>query len=242
MKNFIKYILQSVLGFQNYLYIFSNYKIRTLQTDKKEGDFFHFLTLLKKEKGTILDVGANIGIMTVHLSLNFPKDSILAIEPMPENLSVLNKILRGYKLKNVTVLPVAVGKESGTISMIMPRNGKVRMQGLSHVKCDEITEWNDGEEFDVPLRTIDEIVGDQTVQGIKMDVENYEYPALLGASKLLTEQKPILYLELWDNENRTQCFEFLLSLGYSIKVVDNNQLVDFQAEKHNQQNFIFVSN
>ena len=40
MKNAIKYILQKVLGYQRYLFVFAKYKIRNLKSDKKEGDFF----------------------------------------------------------------------------------------------------------------------------------------------------------------------------------------------------------
>ncbi|MEN9442625.1 MAG: hypothetical protein RLZ33_2702, partial [Bacteroidota bacterium] len=56
------------MGFRTYLYVFAIFKIKTLRSDSKEKDFFHFLSLLEDGKGAVLDVGANIGIMTVHLA------------------------------------------------------------------------------------------------------------------------------------------------------------------------------
>lgn len=242
LKNKLKYLLQSLLGFSRYLYIFSNFKIATLRSDKKEGDFFYFLSLMKKEKGSILDVGANIGIMTAHLSKNFPKDSIFSIEPMPENIEVLNKIISKRDLKNVKVFPVAVGSKSGFLKMIMPTDGKAKLQGLSHVKTEEITEWNVGEEFEVEVKTLDEMFAKEKIQGIKMDVENYEFHALKGAKNILETQRPIVYTELWDNENRKNCMDLMISLNYKVQVVVNKELTDFDPSIHANQNFLFIPN
>jgi FkbM family methyltransferase len=242
LKNKLKYLLQTLLGFSRYLYIFSNFKIATLRWDSKEGDFFYFLSLMKNENGSILDVGANIGIMTAHLSKNFPKDSILSIEPMPDNLAVLAKVIAKRNLKNVTVFPVAVGSESGKLKMIMPTDGKAKLQGLSHVKTDEITEWNVGEEFEVEVKTLDELFENEQIQGIKMDVENYEFHALTGAKKILEIQRPIVYTELWDNDNRKKCMDLMTELNYKVQVVVNKKLIDFDANLHANQNFLFIPN
>src|SRR5690606_25170698 len=105
----------------------------------------------------ILDIGANIGIMTYHLSTRFPQTKIHAFEPMPDNLDVLKRITQKYALKNVIVHPYALGETSGILKMILPHNGKTKMQGLSHVKHDSIKEWNEGEEFEVEAKTLDEL-------------------------------------------------------------------------------------
>ena len=85
MKNSIKYILQRTLGFRSYLYFFAKYKIRTLKNDSKENEFFTFLGMLEDGKGAVLDIGANLGIMTVHLAEKLPNETIIAVEPMPDN-------------------------------------------------------------------------------------------------------------------------------------------------------------
>lgn len=242
MKNSIKYILQKILGFRKYLYVFAIFKIKTLHSDKKEKDFFHFLSLLNDSKGDILDIGANIGIMTYHLSVRFPSTKIHAFEPMPDNLVVLNRITEKYALKNVEVHPYALGETAGKLKMILPHNGKTKMQGLSHVKHDSIKEWNEGDEFEVEAKTLDELFENTPIQGVKIDVENFEYFTFKGGATIIAKFKPIIYTELWDNENRVKCFEFLSDLGYKPYVVVQNELLEYNSEQHQAQNFIFRAN
>jgi len=88
MKNTVKYVLHKLLGFKNYLFIFSLYKILTLRKDKNEKDFFAFLHLLP-ENTAVLDIGANIGIMTVHLARTIKGVTVYSFEPMPNNIVAL---------------------------------------------------------------------------------------------------------------------------------------------------------
>jgi FkbM family methyltransferase len=238
MKNTIKYILQLLLGYEKYLFVFSKYKIKTLKKDKKEGDFFLFLEEIN-QSGDILDVGANIGIMTYHLSKKFPNQIIYAIEPMPNNLKVLKKIIKYYQLNNVKVLPYALGENPSYVEMVLPLNGKVKMQGLAHVVHDSIYEWNEGEKITVDCKTLDDLFENVSISGIKMDIENFEYFALKGGVNILQKNKPVIYLELWDNDNRNQCFDLLEDLGYSAFVNDRNNLAPYNPLKHKKQNFIF---
>lgn len=241
MKNAVKYILQKLLGLQTYLYVFARYKIRTLRSDHKENDFFTFLSLLKDGKGDVLDIGANIGIMTVHLANTLPNTTIHAFEPMPQNVSVLRRIIQKFGLKRTNVHELALGDHEGKAKMILPLNGHTIMQGLSHVKHESIREWNEGLEVDVKLDMLDNVINGQAVQGIKIDIENFEYFALKGGKRIIETNKPIIYAELWDNENRSNCFQFLSDLNYRIFVSEHNKLVPFEAGKHQTQNFIFIA-
>lgn len=239
MKNGIKYILQRLLGFRRYLLVFSRFKIATLKSDKKECDFFTFIALLKNPS-YILDIGANIGIMTVHLGKKFPKATIHAIEPIPDNLDILKANIAHYKLKNVIVHEVAVGDKEEMVKMVLPHHGKTKMQGLSHVKHETITDWNEGDEFEVQCTKLDQLFPTEHIDAIKLDVENFEFFALKGGIELIKRSKPVIYAELWDNENRTKCFDLLTNVGYTINVVDNGILVPFDSLNHGQQNFIFL--
>ena len=240
MKNGIKLILQKLLGYQNYLYVFAKFKIKTLKQDKKEGDFFHFMDSISKN-GAILDIGANIGIMTYHLSKRFADRKIYSIEPMPDNLKVLNKIIKNYQLNNVEIKPLAVGNENTNLEMVLPLNGKVKMQGLAHVVHDSIDEWNEGKKFTVKAVRLDDEFSDTLIAGIKMDIENFEFFALEGGSDLIRKNKPSIYLELWPNENRDKCFEFLEKIGYKTYAVEHDKLVLFNPSIHKKQNFIFIA-
>jgi FkbM family methyltransferase len=243
MKNAVKYILHKLLGFKNYLFVFSLFKIYTLKRDKNEKDFFQFLKLIP-EGTAVLDIGANIGIMTVHLARSIKNVMVYSFEPMPNNIDAFKRIVNHFKLKNVKLFEVALGNSEGEVKMVMPVIANVRMQGLSHVIHESITENNEGEMVTAPLKMldkIDELVNsDKRISAIKIDVENFEFFVLDGAKKLIQKNKPVVYAELWDNENRYSCFDLFKSLNYKIYVAINNQLVEFDATQHQKQNFIFL--
>jgi FkbM family methyltransferase len=198
--------------------------------------------MLKDGEGIVLDIGANIGIMTVHLAQTLPNSEIHAFEPMPDNQKVFKRIIAKYRLKNVQFHEIALGDSEGKVNMILPEKDGAKLQGLSHVKHDSITEWNEGSEFEVPIKPLDAIFSEEKIQGIKMDVENFEYFVLKGGQELLAKHKPIIYTELWDNENRQNCFTLLKGLGYSTFAVKDDQLVPFNCDDHDVQNFIFIAN
>lgn len=245
MKNTVKYILHKLLGFKNYLFIFSLYKILTLRKDKNEKDFFAFLRLLP-ENTAVLDIGANIGIMTVHLGRTIKGATVYSFEPMPNNIDAFKRIIRYFKLENVKLFEVALGNTEGEVEMVMPVISNVKMQGLSHVVHESIPENNEGERFKVPLKMLDNIpelmFSEKRISGIKIDVENFEFFVLDGARKLIAKNKPVVYAELWENENREKCFELFKSLNYKTVVVVNHKAVEFNKDLHKTQNFIFLSN
>ena len=231
-----------MLGFNTYLKIFARYKIFTLKNDKKEGDFFEFMSLLKDE-GLILDIGANLGIMTWHLLRNFPNAEIWAFEPIPENSKILHAVTDKFQHNRFKIFECALGDKTGTTKMVLPNVSKVKMQGLSHVVHDSIDEFNQGDFYEVPIDTLDNLIDStKTVQGIKLDVENFEYFVLKGGEKLIERDKPIIYTELWVNDNREKCLSFIKSKGYSIKIHNGIKLIDFSPETYSGQNFFFIPN
>ena len=241
MKTLIKRILQRVLGFDRYLYIFARYIIISLRWNRKEGDFLHFLGLLN-DGDTLLDIGANIGVMTVHMARRCPHSAIIAFEPMPCNIHAFQRIVQHYRLPKVTLVEKALGETSGEVNMILPTSGKVRLHGLSHVVHNSIHDFNHGEVHRAPMIRLDDYPTDglPRIGGIKIDVENYELFVLEGARETIRRHRPVIYLELWENDNRSRCFELIREFGYSIKVWVEGELVPYDEQKHFTQNFFFI--
>lgn len=241
MKDRIISFLQRVLGFGNYLFLFSGYKILTLKKDTRENDFFYFVNQMN-ENDTVLDIGANIGFMSYFLAKKVGQGKIYAFEPIPENINTVLRIKKFFKLDNVKVQDYALGDESKMLTMIMPVIGKAKKQGLSHVLNENNQEQ--GLQFSVEQNRLDDInlLKDQKIQGIKIDVENFEYQVFKGGLELLKNNKPIIYCELWDNENRTKCFNLLGDLGYQTMVLIEGNLQSHNPAIHTTQNFFFVPN
>lgn len=239
MKALVQRILQRLFGYDTYLWYFTLYKLKTLRSDKNENDFFHFLSMLKNDS-TALDIGANLGLMSYYLAKE-TKETI-AFEPMPNNYKVIEKVKQKYKLSNLTLLTNALGNENKKIQLVLPIVDGVKKQGLSHVVDEKMKEFNDGSLFETDCKKLDDVkeIEGKQIDAIKIDVENFEYEVFVGAEQLLTRCKPIIYCELWDNQNRTDCFEYLGSLGYTTMVLQNGKLEAIQSNPSHIQNFFFL--
>lgn len=205
----------------------------------------YFLNLLP-EKGAVLDIGANLGVMSYYLARRFVRRTVYAFEPIPYNFKNLERIKKRFKLENLSCHQVALGDKRGELEMVLPVENSVRFHGLAHVKHESINEHNEGEIFKCEVVTLDSYeplrLEDASFSGIKIDVENFEYFVLKGGQRLIMEHKPIIYSELWDNENRHNTISFLENLGYTTMIRNRTGLIVFNPEKHNTQNFFFLPN
>ena len=240
IENAIKRLLQKLFGFRNYLYIFSIFSVNRLKWGKIEKEFLEFMKLVPDD-GVILDLGANIGIMTAHIAQRRKGAMIYSFEPIAENLDTLKRIIRHYKLSNVKVFDFALGDSNGELKMVMPEMGNVKFQGLSHVVKEDDTPEK-GTFYTVPVKKLDDLpelnAQDIKITAIKIDVENFEYFVLKGGRNLLAKHHPVIYSELWKNENRTNTINMLSEIGYLVKVNDNGRLVNFEGQE--ASNYIFV--
>lgn len=244
LKKLLQALAQRLLGFERYLVWFSAFKVLTLRWDRpdQEGDFNRFLDLLAPGD-VVLDIGANIGIMSVLLARRCQPGQVHAFEPIPENVQALKRVVKLFGLPNVTVYEVALGAQEGRVEMHMPVQQGVRMQGLAHVNHDSIAGYADAHHtYEVAVHTLDHM--DQMlnldVAAIKMDVENFEQFVLRGGISLLRRRQPVIFCELWDNDNRKACMELLGELGYTPMVWRNNLLKAFEAGKDPNHNFLFI--
>lgn len=239
MKNKIISTLQRIFGFENYLFIFSLFIYYKLKWDKNEKDFLRLFDIIQDD-GIVLDIGANIGVMTAHFAKRLKKTKVFSFEPIPYNIKTIKRIVKFFKFNNVRVYEYALSDYDGSIDMILPIIDSAKKQGLSHVVTDSDNET--GEFFRVPVRKLDNInelvLSDRKITAIKIDVEGHELSVLKGAVELIKKNLPVIYCELWPGDQRKEMFDFMKSLSYSPKVIQNNILADF--DNQHTQNFFFV--
>lgn len=241
MERLVQSVLQRLLGFDRYLRWFSRAKIRTLRWDRNERDVLHFISQLP-EDGVVLDIGANIGIMTVLMARRVSRGRVHAFEPIPENFRTLRANVEHFGLTNVSLHQLALGDEEGELEMVMPEQQHVRMQGLSHVVGAPGSGDPVGQRYHVPQVRLDDldVLADTPIAGIKIDVENFEQYVLRGGRRLLEQWHPPIYAELGPNENRARCLELVESLGYWPGVLEDGRVVPFEPGRHHQHNFFLV--
>ncbi len=239
-KLFAKRVLQKALGFHRYLVLHSLFVAVTLRLRRGEGAILRFIEQLAPN-ATVLDVGANVGTMTLLFARHCSRGRVFAFEPIPENLAATRTIVRLFGLHNVAVYPCGLGERDETVTMIMPSEQGVRLEGLSHVA--EAASAEHGTRYDIDLRRLDGMApfDDVRVDAIKLDVEDHERFVLMGAEQIIARDRPLIYAELWSSENRTACFALLARHGYRAFGVDRRRaFVPFDQFSTPPENVFFV--
>ncbi len=144
-----------------------------------EMQFFHSLV---EENDTVIDVGANIGAVTLLAAHKLKKGKVYSFEPTPELLIHLreNMNLNNYS-KKVIIEPIAVSDQIGSCTFVTGAQSEV-----NHllVKND-----NKQKSITVPTTTLDYYCSTHklnTIQVLKVDVEGAEPLVIKGAKKLFT--------------------------------------------------------
>ena len=159
-----------------------------------------------------VDVGANVGLYTI-LAIEAGAE-VIAVEPSRIARERLDSNLRlnGYV---AGVVPAAVGEHEGTLQLT------TELDNQNHLVLDGDSAGVASEE--VPVLTLDGLVGDRTVDGLKVDVEGAETLVLKGARKLLAERRIKLIQLEWNEssvdllgEDRAPIAKLLSDNGYRL--------------------------
>lgn len=128
-----------------------------------------------------VDVGANVGSYSVWAA-ELGAD-VIALEPAHDTFALLqeNVALNGYPIETIRA---AAGAKPGTARFT---------SGRDCVNCLD----PDGPEETAQV-TIDSIIGDRTVAGLKVDVEGFEIEALRGCAQALSEHRLRLIQLEWN--------------------------------------------
>lgn len=137
---------------------------------------------------TVLDIGANIGMITVAMAkLVGSEGRVHSFEPNPSMIGLLRQAIARNHLSNVRLHPVALGPQPATLELRIPRmnSGAASLVRNRHDSDCEIV--------NVPVRQLDSVAmseGIRSIRLIKIDVEGYEAEVLRGADTLLERMRP----------------------------------------------------
>lgn len=173
--------------------------ILNYETPELTGETFLIRTLLPRviaaREPVILDVGANVGDITVDLRRAFPAARIVAVEPNPVTYDRLSKAVAGL---NVETLRAGMGASEGTGVLHCYRNDPVSGHAsmfrdmFDLYKGYGIEGADDLQSIEFPIRTLDATcreLGIEQIDYLKIDVEGYEAEVLKGARALLEAKK-----------------------------------------------------
>lgn len=242
LKHAAKVVLQRGLGFHRYLVMHSVFVALTMRFRRHEGSVLQFVRRLRPD-ANVLDIGANVGTMTVLFARKCRFGRIFAFEPIPENFHAAQTVIGLFRIANARLFPLGVGERKASVTMVMPNAGPhVRLEGHSHVVEADCEPQSEGTYYTVPLVALDELpeLRDVRISAIKIDVEDHERFVLRGGRRLIERDRPLIYCELWSEDNKRDCFALLDELGYESFVAGGTGLEPYEAERHHQINFFFV--
>ena len=160
-----------------------------------EADVLQACARRLQPSSTVLDVGANVGVLTLGLARLVPQGRVFAFEASPQVLPILEWNVAANDLKNVTIVPCAASiDETDAVQFYVPP--------VSHFGM-----GSSAPQFGVtPVRvracSIDRVLaahGTPRVDLIKVDVEGFEAHVFVGASRLLASSPaPAIVFEFND--------------------------------------------
>src|SRR5262249_23247699 len=118
-----------------------------------------------------VDIGANIGCVSLRWSQSNPSGQIYALEPHPETFKTLQENLAANQVKNVVAINLAVGRVAGEIAFEVTENNMARALDS------EMDSLSNSTIMDIAATTLDDLVAQYALERIhllKIDVEGYE--------------------------------------------------------------------
>jgi len=176
-----------------------------------------------REGDVLADIGANIGFYTLWMAiLGVPNTKILAIEPNPRVYAALVENVRLNGFENVTAINAAIGERDGTASFGVTEKNPSTGSILATTS----------EQITVSMRTLASVLAEQGIANcdiIKIDVEGYEYEALMPYLEAIPlERWPRLFIiehkhsaKHW----RGKLIEAILARGYQAVIRSTGNIV-----------------
>ncbi|MEX2484640.1 MAG: FkbM family methyltransferase [Brumimicrobium sp.] len=189
---------------------------------------------LVKEGMKILDIGTNIGSTLLHFAkLTGDAGFVYGFEPDTINYKACLKNLSLNDFKNIKVSNIGLGDENNEYDLYEDSDGN---RGGNRISFDQN---NNKRKSRITVEKLDHWSDKNQVENIdliKIDIEGFEYKALMGGEGLIRKNMPILFIELDDNnlknvgDSALGLVKLLENWGYSIKNSLNNESVSSKTD------------
>lgn len=230
----IKYELDLSEGIELSLYLFGSFQSHISNSK----------LLNIKADGTIIDVGANVGLMSLQFAARVPHGRVYSFEPTNYAFKKLKKNLSLNPLLACRIFPhqVFISEKSGTnTSMVAFSSWKV--DGTRNVSNHLVHLGSPKETTGVLVLSLDDFVEKNhltRINLIKIDTDGYEYEVLKGARKAIKQFLPAIIFEITlyclkeKGITFDLYFEYFTDLGYCLF----DLLTESEVNQANYKNFI----
>ena len=203
------------------------------ETGTYEKGILSFLQSNLRKGDCFVDVGANIGLMSIFASNCVGNEGqVLAYEAHPKTAELLKENIGLNQLLNIQVCQYALGSEEGQTKIY--DNWQINRGGASL-----IVKTNDSVAFDIDIHQLDnKIPANLQPKVIKIDVEGFELEVLKGASETIKRFQPILIVEF--SEIRENVHESASQLVEIIKTFGNYRFYKLKGGKERKSKLVEI--
>jgi len=166
-----------------------------------------------RDGDNFIDIGAHGGLYTLFASRRVGnKGKVISMEPNPENLMFLRSNIELNRLKNVTVIPNAVGDVNRKITLFYSSSYTSLTSAFRKER----------KSFEADATTLDDIylryLEPDKVKLIKIDTEGYDLYALNGADYMLSKTYYVVVEQHSDDVKK-----FLTKKGFKVQQLRPSQ-------------------
>ena len=196
----------------------------------------YFLKNIIKPGNICIDIGANLGYLTVLFAKLVGKQGkVYAVEPIKPILAVLRKNTKAFG--NVEIVPYALGLENKKISL---GNNTVKKQGFLGSGSHFVLDAGEGAqvEFEAEMRQGSQVFSQlEKLDFIKCDIEGFETVVLSEMEAIILKFEPLLLVET-KGEKRKEMLDFFRARNYEAYTLEGEKL--FIAKEEEAWDILFV--
>jgi FkbM family methyltransferase len=207
-----------------------------LLKNKEAFKFHYFIQRIIKPQFVVIDIGANLGYFAKNFAKLAKDGKIIAIEPLPQFHAVLAHFI-GQR-ENVELHNVALGKESGSITMVLPQTNGMMRTGLPHIMRPEEKATSERTQDVQMVNTTDFFGTFERIDYIKCDIEGHEWEVFQLLGNVLQEKRPVVQLEI-DVKNEQHLFQFFSTLNY-VRCGLDGLVCKIETDQHFGGDYLFV--
>lgn len=173
----------------------------TLKEMFEDGMYLLYDEFVTQPGDTVLDVGSQCGDFALLSSIHSKCKAVFAIEPLPNNMNILNKNISMNGVSNIHPIQAAASYYDGYINLNYTNDMAYKDGGKSSIK----------------VRTIKiDSLNLKALEILKIDVEGFEMDVLYGSIDTIKKFRPQIILETHSKELKRNSLNFLKALGYSL--------------------------
>jgi len=170
-------------------------------------DIYDFAISKCKQFRNSIDVGANIGVMTLRMMNTF--ESVQSFEPMLDDYLKANS-----KNNNIHSFGLGDSNQELTMQLAILNSGMTKIATRNKNNKDRI--------YNIEVKKLDSFKF-TNVDFIKIDVEGYEWEVILGGKETIENNLPVLMIELHkDYKHKQRAIDYLKSLNYKMESFESD--------------------